>query len=410
MKKVGFSKRTMADVPLDGRTVLLRADYNVPLLADGTIADDYRITQSLPTVKSLLDRGCKVIICSHLGRPDGKVVASESLEPVATHLSQLLGVSVGFVPDCVGDRVKQTVKHLAKGKVLLLENLRFHAGEEANDPSFAELLAKDTGAEYFVQDGFGVVHRAHASTDAITHYLPSVAGLLLQKEYETITQAMANPTRPMVAVLGGAKISDKIKVIERFVDIADRIVIGGAMANTFLKYHGKDIGKSVHENGLDDILKRIYDAAEAKVGAEKLDDFIILPTDVAVASSIDAKARRAVVSVDDVDKDDYILDMGFESIDAATEALRGAGTVVWNGTMGYAELPQFAHGSARIALALASQPETVSVIGGGDTADFVLHWDSKKGGSFTHVSTGGGASLELMAGEPMPGVEALLDA
>ena len=410
MKKVGFSKRTLADVPLDGRTVLLRADYNVPLLANGTIADDYRMTQSVPTIRALLDRGCKVIICSHLGRPDGKVVASESLAPVAEHLTELLGTHVAFVPDCIGDRVKQATKHLAKGKVLLLENLRFHAGEEANDPNFAELLAKDTGAEYFVQDGFGVVHRAHASTDAITRYLPSVAGLLLVKEYEAITGAMANPTHPMVAVLGGAKISDKIKVIERFVQIADKIIIGGAMANTFLKYHGREIGKSVHEAGLDDILKRIYDAAEAKVGAKNLDEFIILPTDVAVAAAINEKARRAVVRVDDIDRDDYILDIGFESIDTATEALQGAGTVVWNGTMGYAELPQFAHGSARIALALASQPETVSVIGGGDTADFVLHWDSQKGGSFSHVSTGGGASLELMAGEPMPGIEALLDA
>ena len=410
MTKVGFSKRTLADVPLDGRTVLLRADYNVPLLADGTIGDDYRITQSVPTVQALLARGCKVIICSHLGRPDGKVVLSESLEPVATHLSKLLDVHVAFAPDCIGDRVRQAAKHLAHGKVLLLENLRFHAGEEANDPSFAELLAKDTGADYFVQDGFGVVHRAHASTDAITQFLPSVAGLLLQKEYEVITEAMAKPHHPMIAVLGGAKISDKIKVIERFVEIADKIIIGGAMANTFLKYHGHEIGKSVHETGLDDIIKKIYDAAEAKVGHENLDEFIVLPSDVAVANAIDAKARRAVVSTADIEKDDYVLDIGYESIDAASAALNEAGTVVWNGTMGYAELPQFAHGSARIALALAAQPNTTSVIGGGDTADFVLHWDSKKGGSFTHVSTGGGASLELMAGEPMPGVEALLDA
>jgi len=214
----------------------------------------------------------------------------------------------------------------------------------------------------------------------------------------------------MVAVLGGAKISDKIKVIERFVQIADRIIIGGAMANTFLKFHGHEIGKSIHENGLDDIIKSIYEAAEAKVGAGKLDSFILLPTDVAVSDSIDTKARRAVMSVSDVQKDDYILDIGYESIDAATDALNGAGTVVWNGTLGYAELPQFAHGSARVALSLASQPLTTSVIGGGDTAEFVLHWDAKGGGSFTHVSTGGGASLELMAGEPMPGVEALLDA
>lgn len=415
MKKGGFPKLVITNVPLDGKTVLLRADYNVPLTKAGEISDDYRLTQSLPTIQELIRRKCKVVICSHLGRPAGKVVASASLEPVATHLATLLGQPVTLVPDCIGDQVVQAVRHMHPGQVILLENLRFHAGEEANDGAFARALARDSGAHYFIQDGFGVVHRAHASTAAITNVLPSVSGLLLAREWTTITNAMENPKQPMVAVLGGAKISDKIKVIKRFIAIADTIIIGGAMANTFLQYKGMPIGKSKYEDGLDEIMRDIYAAAEKKVGADKVDDFILLPVDVAVANEIGASARRAVVAADEVAADEYILDIGWHAIEIAVATLKGAGTVVWNGTLGYAELPQFAHGSARIALALASQPETTSVIGGGDTADFVLHWDAaveskRSGSSFTHVSTGGGASLELMAGEPMPGIDALLPA
>jgi 3-phosphoglycerate kinase len=410
MKKGGFFKRTVRDVPLHGKTVLVRADYNVPLTNDGEIDDDFRMVSSLPTIKYLLQQDCKVIICSHLGRPDGKVNDDYSLELVAIHLAKLLGQPVQFVPECIGDQVKQKTKKLQKGQVLLLENVRFHAGEEANDQQFAKLLAEDTMAEYFVQDGFGVVHRAHASTEAITQFIPSVAGLLLEKEYTSIRHTMDNPSRPLVAVLGGAKISDKIAVIETFVSIADKIVIGGAMANTFFKFHGYKIGKSVYEDGLDGVVQKIYDAAEQKVGKDNIDEFIILPTDVAVARKIDAGERRVSVAVDAVAADEYILDMGPESISAAARVVSEAKTVFWNGTMGYAELPQFAHGSARIALTLAANPDMTSVIGGGDTADFVLKWDAAGGESFTHVSTGGGASLDLMAGLPMPGINALLDA
>ena len=409
-KKVGFFKRSMRDVPLDGKVVLLRADYNVPFDTKGKISDDYRIVSSVPTIKSLTDRGCKVVIISHLGRPDGKVDARYSLEPIADRLTQLLDQHVAFAPDCIGDRVHQAAKRLTAGRVLLLENLLIHAGEEANDVHFAEALAKDSAAEYFIQDGFGVVHRAHASTDRVTQFLPSVAGLLLEREYKTITTVMDKPARPMVAVLGGAKISDKIAVIERFVELADAVVIGGAMANTFLQYRGYKIGISIHEDGLDGIIKRIYEAAEKKVGRDAIDDFLILPSDVAVATKIDPRQRRTTVAIEDVSDDEYILDIGHDSIQAAVQAIKGAATVVWNGTLGYSELPQFAHGSARVALSLASSPETTSVIGGGDTADFVIHWDAKKGGSFTHVSTGGGASLDLMAGAKMPGIDALLDA
>lgn len=410
MKKGGFPKLTIRHAPLEGKTVLVRVDYNVPMNKKGEIEDDYRISQSVATIEELIRLKCKIVLISHMGRPDGKVVASASLEPIAVRLSELLDRPVKFVPNCIGDQAAQAARRLHPGGVVLFENLRFHAGEEANDESFARALARDSGAQYFVQDGFGVVHRAHASTDAITHMLPSVAGLLLEREWTSITSAMEDPKRPMVAVLGGAKISDKIKIIKRFIGIADTIVIGGAMANTFLKYKGFAIGKSVHEDGLDDIMREIYKEAEKKVGKEGVDDFILLPSDVAVGDHVDADARRAVVAAGDVKANEYILDIGWHAIDVAVDAVTGAGTVIWNGTLGYAEVPQFAHGSARLALALASQPETTSVIGGGDTADFVLHWDGRKGGSFTHVSTGGGASLDLMAGEKMPGIDALLDA
>lgn len=409
MKQGGFYKRTIRDVPIRGKTVLVRADYNVPLADDGTIDDDFRITASLPTLRYLRDRGCKVVVCAHLGRPDGKADERYTLEPVAQRLSELLKDHVAFTPECVGDKVHQAAKRLRPGQILMLENLRFHAGEEANDEHFARLLAQDSGADYFVQDGFGVVHRAHASTAAITQFLPSVSGLLLEKEYLSIHGVMDAPGRPMVAVLGGAKISDKIAVIERFVQLSDTVIIGGAMANTFLKYRGYSIGKSVHEDGLDDIVRQIYDAAEKKVGKDRLDDFIVLPGDVVVAKKIDPKQRRITVAITDVEADEMILDIGHDSIRTATDIVSTAKTVVWNGTLGYAELPQYSHGSARIALSLATNKQVTSVIGGGDTADFVLGWDANSGGSFSHVSTGGGASLDLMAGAPMPGIDALLD-
>ncbi len=403
-----FPKKTITSTPLDGKTVLLRTDYNVPLGPEGAIMDDFRIRCSLPTIENLVKRQCRIVIVSHLGRPDGQIKPADSLEPIARHLAKLLSRPVRFISECVGDQVSQTVKAMHPGDVVLLENVRFHAGEETNDPTFAEHLAKSSRAEYFVQDGFGVVHRAHASTSAITQYLPSVSGLLLEKEWTSLTSVMHDPARPMVAILGGAKISDKIGFIERFVRVADTVVVGGAMANTFLKQAGIQIGRSVHEDGLGSIIESIRSTARDK-GADP-DDIIVLPTDVAVAKEIAKNQRRTVVSVDDVERDEMILDIGPDSISTVVEAIVGAKTVVWNGTLGYAELPQFSYGSARVALALASHPDIESVIGGGDTADFVLHWDSKNGKSFSHVSTGGGASLELMAGQVLPGIDVLLDA
>ena len=397
---------TIDDVPLDGQTVLLRADYNVPLTDDGKISDDLRIRASLPTIQALLDRHATVVIISHLGRPEGRD-EKLSLKVVADRLSELLDKHVKFIDDCIGDKVWQETKRAAKNSVVVLENLRFYVGEENNDEAFAKKLAHDSSARYFVQDGFGVVHRAHASTDAITHFLPSVSGYLLEKEYTMISDAMNNPKRPFVAVVGGAKVADKIGVIKEFIKKSDQIIIGGAMANTFLKYRGFNVGASKVEDE-SEVLKGIYDAASDKVG-ERVDDLIQLPVDVAVAKEISPRAVRRVVPVSDIAPDDIALDIGDSTIDAIVDIVKGAGTVVWNGPLGMTELPEFAHGSARLALALASQPEITSIIGGGDTADFILKWDSKKGDSFSHVSTGGGASLDLMAGKKLPGVESLMD-
>lgn len=404
-----FTKKTIKDVPLEHKTVLLRADYNVPLNDKGEIDDDYRITQSLPTLHYLMQAGCKVIICAHLGRPDGKVNPKASLAPVAARLGELLKEDVAFIPECIGDRVKVAAKHLRTGGVMLLENLRFHPGEEANDPAFAKQLVEGCGADYFVQDGFGVVHRAHASTEAVTHILPSVAGLLLEKEVSTIDRVMQSPKHPLVAVLGGAKISDKIKVVERFVELADHIIIGGAMANTFLRYKGLAIGKSKFEPNQESVVDRIYAAAHQKVG-DAVDDFLLLPTDVAVAPAIGADQRRQIVNVQDVGAEEYILDLGPKTTELMLGRVKDAAEVIWNGTLGMAEYEPFAYSSAKLATALAQQNHhTFSLIGGGDTADFVLHWDRHKGASFGHVSTGGGASLELMAGQILPGVVALLN-
>lgn len=403
-------KQTVRDVSLDGKTVLLRADYNVPLEGDGTIADDFRIKSSIPTIQYLRERGCKVVIISHLGRPDGKRTEADSLASVSERLSELLGQKVLFVDDCIGDKVRMSIKKAPKNAVILLENVRFYAEEEANNKQFAAALAKDSGAKYFVQDGFGVVHRAHASTAAITLELPSVAGLLLEKEYTTIVGAMTQPKHPFVAVLGGAKVSDKIEVIEALEPIADTILIGGAMANTFLASAGVQMGISKREDDQKAEVKKIYDIATKKVGKGNETQFLRLPKDFAVAVNPDDDQERTVVPFNKVPEDQMALDIGDQTIEAFVRAIEMAKTVIWNGTLGLAEHPIFAHGSARVALALATHPNIVSIIGGGDTADFVLHWDANNGSSFSHVSTGGGASLELMAGKTLPGIASLLDA
>ena len=404
-----FPKKTIHDLPLDGKVVLVRVDYNVPLDKDGKITDDFRIKASLPMIRHLKRHKCKIILCSHLGRPDGKRVAKYSLEPVAKRLVELLKEPVKFVDDCVGDKVRQSSKHLHSGEVLLLENLRFHPGEETNDMTFAKEIKKSTGAEYFVQDGFGTIHRAHATYVAMPQILPAAAGDLLKREYLAITSAMKRAKPPLVAILGGAKVSDKVGVIEKLIPKADTIIIGGAMANNFLHYKkGLNVGKSKIEPDVGPIIDKIYQVAAKKTA--NVDDLIILPTDVAVAKSLDSAEGRREVAVDEVADDDLILDIGSQSIERMASEIAKSSTVIWNGTLGVAEKEQYSYGSSRAALEVARRDDDItSLVGGGDTADFVIDW-SGGGQGFDHISTGGGASIALMAGEELPGFEVLLDA
>lgn len=400
-----FYKKTVRDVPLDHKIVLVRVDYNVPLDEKGKIADDYRIRASLDTIKYLSSRGSKVILISHLGRPKG-VDKKLSLRPVAARLAELLRRKVTFISGSSGPVVAAQIFRLPKNSVILLENLRFDPREEENSLEFARDLVACTNARYFVEDGFGVVHRKHASTDAITHFLPSVAGFLLEREYLTLTKAMQRPKRPLVAVLGGVKVKDKIEIIDRLIDKADRILIGGNMANTFLANLGCNMQATHVEEGVSDIIKGIYKKVKEK---NKGHDFIYLPADLAVAKTESKNASRNSVGVNDLKQGDIALDIGDRTIDIYCDVIKNAGTVIWNGTVGKAEIEKFSYGSARIALELAKNKQIDSILGGGDTTDFILHWEPS-GKNFTHISTGGGASLELMSGKKLPGIEALLDA
>ena len=407
MANVDFPYKTIRDIDVNGKQILMRADYNVPLNDVGEITDDFRITASLPTINYLLERRCKLVIMSHLGRPKGQVNEKYSLKPVAKRLSEALNRPVKFAADCIGDDVAAMTQDLNSGEIVLLENLRFHPEEEKNDEEFAKQLAESSHAEIFVQNGFGVVHRPHASTAAITKYLPSVAGLLVEKEYVEIKSATDTPNRPLTAIIGGAKISDKMPLVRKFMEIADNVIIGGALANNFLKHDGYDTGDSLVEDGVDELVGSIEQSAKEKYGSD-LGAHFILPVDVAVAESGSLNDPRIEKNIDDVHAPAVIYDIGEQTIAAIEKTIAGSGTVIWNGTMGMAEYEQFSRGSARIALTLAKNPQITSVIGGGDTADFVRNWDALKGGSFTHVSTGGGASLELMAGDTLPGIDALM--
>jgi phosphoglycerate kinase len=403
MSNYRFPKKTVRDIDVDGKRVLLRTDFNVPLDEDGKIDSNFRIVKSLPTIEYLKKHNADVVILAHLGRPDGKKVAHLSLKPIAKELQKLLGSEVEFVAECIGDQVKQALKKIVPRRVTVLENVRFHAQEEDNDTDFARALVESTMPDFVVQDGFGVVHRAHASTEGISHIVPAVAGLLIETEVSELTKAIKHPARPLVAVLGGAKISDKLPLVEEFLKSADTILIGGAMANNFIKYAGHVIGKSVYEADQEDEVGRIVKKAKK--------DQLYIPVDVATAKAVDEDQHRHDCGLDDVKADDYILDIGFETMRLFHDHLRKAGTVIWNGTLGYAENPQFSQSSAVIADSLSTQyPGLTSIIGGGDTADYVLEWQQKHPGKqFTHISTGGGASLELLSGEKLPGVEALLN-
>src|SRR6266705_102633 len=394
-----MNKKTIRDIDLARKRVLVRVDFNVPLDSQQHITDDTRIRAALPSIRYLLDQGASVILMSHLGRPDGKVVDTLSLAPVAQHLSELLGRSVEMATDCVGPAVEAQAKALQPGQVLMLENLRFHNEEEKNDPDFARQLA--ALGEVYVNDAFGTAHRAHASTEGVTHYLPGVAGFLMEKEINFLGSALEHPQRPFAAIVGGAKVSDKIAVLERLISMVDILLIGGGMANTFLKAEGYEIGDSLIEEGKLDVARELIVKAYQR-GLE-----FLLPTDVVVADRFAADANFKVVESSQVEPGWRIMDLGPKAIDAFQRALADAQTIVFNGTLGVAEWPAFAQGTSAIIEALAERTKAgaTTIIGGGDSAAAVEQADAAD--KMSHVSTGGGASLEFLEGRVLPGVAAL---
>lgn len=391
-------KKTLKDIDFKGKKTLVRVDFNVPL-EDGRITDDTRIRAALPTIQFLVREGARVILMSHLGRPKGKVVDELRMDPVAERLADLLGQEVSKVDDCIGEEVKKAVAQMKDGDVLLLENTRFHPEEKANDPEFARELASI--ADVFVSDAFGAAHRAHASTVGVTEYLPSVAGFLLQRELEALGEVMENPEHPFVAILGGAKVSDKIGVIRNLLDKVDYLLVGGGIANTFLAAQGYEMGESLVEEDKLDLARDLLNEAEEK-GVE-----LVVPTDVVIADEFKPDANYKVVPVDQIPADWQSLDSGgTETLKKYTEIIKKAKTVIWNGPIGVFEMDAFAKGTNAIARALA-ESDAKTIIGGGDSAAAI-----KKAGledKMTHISTGGGASLMFFEGKPLPGVEALDD-
>ena len=392
-----MSRKTVRDVDLIGKTVLVRVDYNVTFRPGTTeIADDSRIRASLPTVEYLLARKCRVVLCSHLGRPGGKVVEDLRMTPVSRRLSQRLGTPVSQVDDCIGPEVRSAVEAMQPGQVTMLENLRFHPEEEANDAEFAASLA--SLAEVYVDDAFGTAHRAHASTEGVARYLPSVAGLLMGRELEMLGRVLTSPERPFAAVLGGAKVSDKIAVMENLADRVDILIVGGGMAATFLKARGLEIGDSLVEE------ERTPFAAEF---SRNQDSKLHLPVDAVIADAFSADAAHRRVRADGIPQGWRIMDIGPETGSRFEKALAPCKTVVWNGPMGVFEWKPFSQGTRAVAEALASLDGATTVVGGGSTAEAVDSLDL--GGKMTHVSTGGGASLEFLEGRVLPGVAVLMD-
>lgn len=393
------NKKTVTDIEIRGKKILLRCDFNVPLdKKTGDISDETRIVSSLPTIKYLLEGGAAVIACSHLGRPKGEFVPSMSLKPVANRLSQLLGTPVKMATDVIGDDATKLAKDLKAGEIMLLENLRFHKEEEKNDPAFAKKLADM--ADVFVSDAFGTVHRAHASTEGVAHYLPAVSGFLLAKELAELGGALNNPKRPFVTILGGSKVSDKLGVIKNLLEKADTLLIGGGMAFTFLKAMGKEIGKSICED------TELDYAREMMAKAEKNGVSLLLPVDAVVAPEFAAEAKPSVVSVDAMPADQMGLDIGPMTAEVFAGSIKSAGTVIWNGPMGVFEFPSFAAGTIAVAKAMA-ESGAITIIGGGDSAAAVNQFGFAD--KMTHISTGGGASLEFLEGIELPGVVCLLD-
>lgn len=389
-----MNKKTVRDLDLKGKRVLMRADFNVPL-HDGAITDDTRIQAALPTINYILEHGATLILMSHLGRPKGKVNPALSLKPVVARLSELLGRNIQLAPSNVGPEVEAMVAASKPGTVIMLENVRFQAGEKKNNPELAAQMAKL--GDVFINDAFGTAHRAQASTEGIAHLLPAASGFLIEKEINFLGQATGNPTRPYVVILGGAKVSDKIGVIQNMLSKADKVLIGGGMANTFFKAQGLEIGDSLVE---DDAL----DTAKALM--QEAGDTLVLPSDVVVADAFDNDAAHKTVAADQVEAGWRILDIGPQTIAAYKAILENAKTVAWNGPMGVFEMPHFAKGTFAVAEVLA-EIDAITIIGGGDSASAV-----KKAGvadKVSHVSTGGGASLQYLEGKPLPGIDALQD-
>ncbi len=389
------------DVDLRDRRVFLRADLNVPL-DDGRITDDTRIRASLPTIAYLLERGAVVVLASHLGRPKGKVNDALRLKPVADRLSQLLGRPVRMTGDALGPGVQLAVDKLRAGDLILLENLRFHAAEEANEPAFAEALA--AGADLYVNDAFGAAHRAHASTEGITHHLPSVAGLLMEREVDALSRLLKKPARPFHAVIGGAKVSGKLEVLEVLLARCQAVLVGGGMANTFLAAKGHELGTSlVEEDQLDNAERIMGEARRKRVR-------LMLPTDAVIAPQIHRRAKTKIVALNEIPKDQMVVDIGPATLRVFTEHLAKAKTIFWNGPMGVFEMPQSADGTNGMARFLAKRTSAgvVTIVGGGDSVAAVDQLRLVE--RMTHVSTGGGASLEFIEGRTLPGVAALLPA
>lgn len=393
-----MDKKTVRDLDVAGKKVLVRVDFNVPLNDKGEITDDTRITASLPTIQYLLEQKAAVILMAHLGRPKGQVKPELSLAPVAKHLGKLLGKKILFAPDCVGEAAQAAASKLKPGHILLLENLRFHKEEEKNDMEFAEKLA--SLADLYVNDGFGVSHRAHASVEGVTHFLPAAAGFLLEKEIQYVGQAVTNPLHPFVAIIGGAKVSDKIGVISNLLDKVDTLLIGGGMANTFLAAQGYKMGKSLVEEDKLDLAKELL----AKAKKNKVN--MLLPTDLVMAAAFAPDAEHVTEKVENLNQAYMALDIGAETSKAYAEALADAKMIVWNGPMGVFEMDAFCKGTEAVAKAVAKSRAT-SIVGGGDSVAAIEKLGLAK--RITHISTGGGASLEYLEGKVLPGVAALDD-
>ncbi|MCG8376890.1 MAG: phosphoglycerate kinase [Chlorobiales bacterium] len=397
-----MEKKTLSDISCKGRRVLMRVDFNVPLDDHANITNDKRIVEALPSIKNIVESGGRLILMSHLGRPKGQIVPELSLAPVAKRLSELLDTGIVMAEDCIGTEPMQQALALQDGDIMLLENLRFHPEEEKNDPEFARELA--SMGEIYVNDAFGTAHRAHASTEGICHFVqPSVAGLLIEKELKYLGQALNNPERPFLAILGGAKISGKIDVLENLFNKVDTVLVGGAMIFTFFKAQGHNVGKSLVEEDKVDLARHLLQTAKDK------NIRLLLPEDVVAANEFSADAESRTVSIENIPEEMMGLDIGPKTIDTYSREIFQAKTVVWNGPMGVFELEAFAKGTIAIAQALADATAkgTTSIVGGGDSAAAVMKAGLASG--ITHISTGGGASLEFLEGKELPGIAALND-